>query len=160
MPIYVKYASIEGDVTESTHRKWIEVDFVQWMGVNRRIESPTGRSADRESSAPTIREAVVTKLLDTASVMLLHEALQGEGEDVAIDFCKTDKGQLSVYMSFTLNNTMISGYELGSADTDRPTERWTFNFIKFAIRDIGLGAKNEDGSPATVTYDLATAKVQ
>jgi type VI secretion system secreted protein Hcp len=160
MPIYVKYASIDGDVTESTHGKWIEAMFVQWRGIDRGITSPTGSSADRESSAPTVREAVVSKPFDSASVQLLNEALQGEGEDVTIDFCKTDKGQLSVYMSFTLNNTLISGYEAGSAGTDRPIESWTFNFTKFAIRDIGLGAKNEDGSPATVTYDLATAKVQ
>src|SRR5262249_41155812 len=99
MPIYVKYASIEGDVTESTHKKWIEVNTFDWGGVTRGITSPTGGSADRESTAPLIRDVVVTKPVDVASSQLFIEALQGLGEDVTIDLCKTDKGQLSVFLS-------------------------------------------------------------
>jgi type VI secretion system secreted protein Hcp len=157
MPIYVKYASIDGDVTAAGHEKWIEVNSFQW-GVGRGISSPTGGSADRESSAPSVSEIVVTKPTDMASTNLLNEALQGEGVDVTIDFCKTDKGNLNVYLSYVLNNTMISGFSLSSGG-DRPQESLSFNFTKVMMTDVGLGAKNEDGQPATVGYDLATANV-
>ena len=109
MPIYVKYGSITGDVTAAGHEKWIEVNSFQW-GVGRGISSPTGGSADRESSAPSVSEIVVTKAADSVVVKLLDESLEGEGEDVTIDFCKTDKGKLEVYLSYTLTNTMISGF--------------------------------------------------
>src|SRR5262249_15115679 len=105
-----------GDVpiaTESTHSQWIELNSFQW-GVGRGISSPTGGSGDREASAPSVSEVVVTKPTDVASTNLLDEALEGEGRDVTIDFCKTDKGQLNVYLSYTLNNTMISGYSISS----------------------------------------------
>jgi len=157
MPIYVKYASIDGDVTATGHEKWIEVNSFQW-GVGRGISSPVGASADRESSAPSVSEIVVTKPTDVATIKILDEALHGEGQDVTIDFCKTDKGQLNVFLSYTLNNTMISGYS-ASSDGDRPQESLSFNFTKIECRDVGLGAKNEDGSPATVGYDLAAATV-
>jgi type VI secretion system secreted protein Hcp len=157
MPIYVKYDSIDGDVTAEGHEKWIEVNSFQW-GVGRGIASPAGGSSDRESSAPSVSEIVVTKPTDVATVKLLDAALQGEGEDVTIDFCKTDKGKLSVYLSYTLNNTMISGYS-SSSGGDRPTESVSLNFTKIECKDIALGAKNEDGSPATVTYDVGKAKV-
>ena len=157
MPIYMKYDSVDGDVTATGHEKWIEVNSFQW-GVGRGISSPTGGSSDREASAPSVSEIVVTKPTDSASTLLLDESLEGEGQDVTIDFCKTDKGQLNVYLSYTLNNTMISGCSMSSGG-DRPQESLSFSFTKIMCRDVSLGSKNEDGSPETVTYDVGQAKV-
>ena len=158
MPIYVKYDVINGDVTEAGHVQWIEVNSFQW-GVGRDISSPTGGAADRESSAPSVSEIVVTKPTDIATVKLLGEAAaEGDGKDVTIDFCKTYKGNLSVYLSFVLNNTMISGYSLSSGG-DRPQESLSFNFTKVMMTDVGLGAKNDEGQPATVGYDLGLGNV-
>jgi type VI secretion system secreted protein Hcp len=156
MPIYVQYGSIKGDVTAEGHVGWIEVNSFQW-GVGRGISSPTGGSSDREASAPSVSEIVVTKPTDIATVNLLSESLEGEGQDVTIDFCKTDKGQLNVYLSYTLNNTMISGYSTSSGG-DRPQESISFNFTKVSCRDVSLGSKNEDGAPATVGYDIGAGK--
>jgi type VI secretion system secreted protein Hcp len=157
MPIYVQYGSIKGDVTESTHKGWVEVNSFQW-GVGRGISSPTGGSSDREASAPSVSEIVVTKPVDVATTNFLNEALQGEGVDTTIDFTKTDKGQLSVYLSYVLNNTMVSGYSLSSGG-DRPQESISFNFTKIATKAITLDPTNAEGSPATVTYDIGQAKV-
>jgi type VI secretion system secreted protein Hcp len=157
MPIYMKYASIDGDVTESSHSQWIEVNSFQW-GVGRGISSPTGGSSDREASAPSVTEAVVTKPTDAATIKLIDEALEGEGQDCTIDFCKTDNGQLSVYLSYMLNNTMISGYTKNSSG-DRPMENLSLNFTKIAVKDVALSAKNSDGTPSTVTYDVGLGKI-
>src|SRR6516165_887600 len=157
MPIYMKYDSVDGDVTAAGHEKWIEVNSFQW-GVGRGISSPTGGSTDREASAPSVSEIVVTKPTDVASTKLLDESLEGEGQDVTIDFCKTDKGQLEVYLTYTLNNTMISGYSISSGG-DRPQESLSFNCTKIACKDTTLTATNAEGSPAVVTYDIAQAKV-
>ena len=99
MPIYMNYndLAVKGDVTAEGHEEWIEVNSFQW-GVGRGISSPTGGSADRESSAPSVSEIVVTKATRHRSPKLLNEALQGEGRRSTIDFCKTDKGNLEVYM--------------------------------------------------------------
>ena len=157
MPIYVQYAALKGDVTAAGHEGWIEVNSFQW-GVGRGISSPTGGSGDRESSAPSVSEIVVTKPTDIATVNLLNEALQGEGVDVSIDFCKTDKGNLNVYLAYVLNNTMISGYSTSSGG-DRPQESLSFNFTKIMCKDVALGAKNEDGNPASVGYDIGLGNV-
>lgn len=157
MPIYMKYGSVEGDVTATGHEKWIEVNSFQF-GVGRGISSPTGGSADREASAPSVSEIVVTKPTDTASTKLFDESLEGEGQDVQIDFCKTDKGQLEVYMTYTLNNTLISGMSMSSGG-DRPTESVSLNFTKIEFKNTGMGAANDTGSPDAVTYDLALGKV-
>ena len=157
MTIYMNDDGVTGDVTAGGHEKWIELNSFQW-GVGRGISSPTGASADRESSAPSVSEIVVTKSTDLASPKLLNEAYQGEGVKVEIDFCKTDAGVLEVYMKYTLEDAMISGYSLSSGG-DRPTESLSLNFTKVEFKNTGMGAANDTGSPETVTYDLAAAKV-
>jgi type VI secretion system secreted protein Hcp len=157
MPIYMNYNDLPGDVTASGHEKWIELNSFQW-GVGRGISSPTGGSADRESSAPSVSEVVVTKVTDAVSVKLLNEAYQGEGQTVKIDFVKTDKEKLEPYLQLTLTNCMISGYSASSGG-DRPTESLSLNFTKVEFKNIGMGAAGETGSPEAVTYDLAQATV-
>jgi type VI secretion system secreted protein Hcp len=157
MPIYMKYDTIQGDVTATGHEKWIEVNSFQW-GVGRGISSPTGASFDREASAPSVSEITVTKATDSASTKLLDASLEGEGVPVVIDFCKTDKGNLEVYLEYTLTNTMISGYSLSSGG-DRPSESLSLNFTKVECKMIPMKSAGETGDPETVTYDLAQAKV-
>ncbi len=157
MPIYMNYNSIPGDATAEGHEKWIELNSVQW-GVGRGISSPTGGSADREASAPSVSEIVVTKATDVSSPKLLNEAYQGEGQNVTIDFCKTDKGKLEVYLTFTLSNTMISGHSMSSGG-DRPTESVSLNFTKVEFKNVNMGAAGDTGSPDSVTYDVALGKV-
>lgn len=157
MPIYMKYDGIDGDVTADGHEKWIELNSFQW-GVGRGISSPTGGSADRESSAPSISEIVVTKQQDVATTKLLDEALQGEGKTVVIDFCKTDKGKLEVYMAYKLADVMVSGYSVSSGG-DRPSESISLNFTKVEFKLVSMDKANKGAGGAAVTYDLSKAKV-
>jgi type VI secretion system secreted protein Hcp len=157
MPIYMDYNKIAGDATAEGHEKWIELNSCQW-GVGRGISSPTGASADRESSAPSVSEIVCTKATDASSPKILNEAYQGEGQKVQIDFCKTDTGKLEVYLTLNLENCMISGYSLSSG-SDRPTESLSLNFTKVEFKNTGMGSAGGTGSPDSVTYDLALAKV-
>jgi type VI secretion system secreted protein Hcp len=157
MPIYMNYNKIPGDVTEDGHTRWIELGSFQF-GVGRRIGSPTGASANRESSAASLREISVGKARDVASIKLFNEALQGEGQTVQIDFCKTDQGKLEVYGSYTLTNCMISGYTVSSGG-DRPMESLTLNFTKLEMKNVEMGADGNAGSPESIAYDLALAKV-
>jgi type VI secretion system secreted protein Hcp len=159
MPIYMKFGSIKGDVTESGHTDWIELNSLQW-GVGRGVSSPTGSSADRESTAPSISEVVVTKANDLASAGLLSEALQGDGSNgksVEIDMVRTDKGKLTVYQKITLTDVIISGFSTSSGG-DRPSESLSLNFVKIAVTDTQMKPDGTAGSPATTTYDLAQAK--
>jgi type VI secretion system secreted protein Hcp len=159
MPIYMNYASlaIKGDVTEEGHKDWIELDSFQ-LGVGRGISSPVGASADRESSAPSVSEISVSKGTDCSTPKLLAEALQGEGKSVQIDFCRTDQGQLAVYLSYTLSNCMISRHLFNSA-ADRPSEKLGLNFTKLEYKAVASGASHGDGSPEAVTFDVATARI-
>ena len=158
MPIYVNYNSlaIKGDVTEEKHVGWIEVDSFNF-GLGRGIASPTGASADRESTAPSVSEITLTKAQDAATISLVNEALQGEGQTVVIDFCKTDKDKLEVYCTYKLENCMVSGYSVSSGG-DRPSESISLNFTKILYEFNEMKAKNEKGESPKAGWDIGAAK--
>ena len=159
MPIYIKYGDIKGDVTAEGHKGsdgWVEVNSFQY-GIGRGISSPTGGAADREASAPSISEVVVTKPMDNSSYRWMEEALIGEGVEVTIDFCKTEKGQLEKYATFTLSNAMVSGYSMSSGG-DRPSESISLNFTKIIYGFTGMDATGKAADQPKTGYDIATAK--
>ena len=156
MPIYMKFEGVDGDVTAEGHEKWIELSSFQ-AGIGRHIGVPTGRHAEREASAPSVSEIVVTKLADTSSAKLFQHALWGEGVKVQIDFCKTDKDKLEVYQTYEMEDVLISSYSVSSGG-ERPMESLALNFTKITFTHIPMGDVNETGSPEKVGYDLAKAK--
>src|SRR4051812_14071066 len=109
MPIYMKYGKIAGDVTAEGHDNWIELNSLDW-GVSRAIKTDTGSAADRESTAPTVHEVSITKMMDVATPLLLQQALQGKGVEVSIHLCKTDQDQLKTYVEYVLHNCLLSNF--------------------------------------------------
>jgi type VI secretion system secreted protein Hcp len=159
MPIYMNYNSlaIKGDVTATGWVGWIEVSSFQF-GVGRGIGSPTGGSADRESSAPSVSEITISKDQDTSTGPMLTAALQGEGVTVIIDFVKTSQGQLAKYMEYTLTNTLISGFSTSSGG-DRLTESISLNFTKIQVDPTTIDAAGSISNANPVTYDIGLAQV-
>ena len=157
-PIYMQYGTIQGDVTATGHEHWIEVNSFQF-GISRTISAPTGGSADRESSAPSVSEITITKPMDSSSPNLLNEALQGEGQTVTIDFVKTGgTGQPLTYVEYKLENTLISGYSVSSGG-ENPTESISLSFTKFTFTFTPQNFDGSPGTPGTVGYDIALARV-
>jgi type VI secretion system secreted protein Hcp len=161
MPIYMKYdnGAIAGDVTEENHKDWIELSSAQF-GVGRGITSPTpGGAKDREASDPSVSEIVVTKVMDSASADLFKESLKGTGKDCVIEFCVSTQDQgMQAYLTFTLTNTMISGFSVSSGG-DRPSESCSLNFSKIEYKNVPRDEAHAEQGQKIYTYDLATAKV-
>jgi type VI secretion system secreted protein Hcp len=159
MPIYMNYndLAVKGDVTATGYEGWIELNSFQF-GVGRGISSPTGGSADRESSAPSISEITVSKDQDSSTGKLLTEALKGEGVSVVIDFTKTASGQLTKYMEYKLTNCMISGFSTSSGG-DRPTESLSLNFTKLEVDPTTIDAAGTISNADPVTYDIGLGQV-
>ena len=155
MAIYMKYDGIDGAVTHEGYEKWIEVGSFQF-GVGRGISTPVGGAADRESSAPSISEVIVTKVMDAASTELFKQSTAGaDGKKVEICFISTgDPG--TTYAQYTLEDTLISGYSVSSGG-DRPSESISLNFTKVMFEMTSHDDKNKADSPIRVSYDLATA---
>ena len=157
MAVYMQYASVKGQVTESKHKQWIELSSFQW-GIGRSITAVIGASQSRESSLPSISEIVITKNLDDSSPDLLNYALfDSKGQKVLIEFTKTGAGSdPDMYLQFELTNTLISGYSYSSGG-DKPTESLTLNFTKFNQKYIAFDETNKAQAPKSNGYDSTSA---
>jgi type VI secretion system secreted protein Hcp len=158
MPIYMQYGAkgkIVGSVTEAGHAGWVQLNSCNW-GVGRGIGSPTGASANREASAPSVSEITVSKSMDKASYALLQEALKGTGMECTIHFTVTDAGKMRTYAEYKLANCLISGYSMSSGG-DRPTETLSINFTKIEFLFVELGIDNANSDTPRVSYDLSQA---
>ena len=156
MAIYLQYEKVDGEVTESGHKGWIELQSFQW-GVGRGITTPVGSSSKRESSSPSVSEIVVTKNTDKASPLLFMEATVGKAKKSVIEFTETGGDTQEVYLRFEMENTLISGYSISSAG-DRPAESFSLNFTKIEMKYTPYDKDHKAGSPIPAGYDLTTAK--
>ena len=154
MSIYMKIDGINGKVTAKGHEQWIDVSSMQW-GVGRAISSAVGTSADREASKPSISEVSVTKLMDESSPMIFTEACVGKGKLVTIDLCTVGTDQINTYMSYELEECMISGYSVSSGG-DRPSESISLSFTKMTMKFTPYDKNGKPTSPLPAGYDMAT----
>ncbi len=140
------YLQIDGIKGESqTHPGWIEVSSFQW-GASRGLGPPTGGAADRESSAPSVSEIVVTKTTDSASPALMKCAASGcHFKKVTLAVRKAGGDQLLTYV---LTDVMVSGYHVGGGSGgDRPQESMTLNFTKIEMQ-TQAAPRGAGGMPA------------
>lgn len=156
MAIYLKYEGIEGEATHDKHQKWIDVSSLQF-GIGRGISTPSGSTANREASEPSVSEVVITKAMDGASPKLFTESATGAvGKKVEIHLVSTGSPG-NTYVEYILTNSLISGYSVSSGG-DRPTESVSINFTKMEYKFIPYDDKNKAGTPVSVSYDLASTK--
>lgn len=161
MPIFMEYdgGAIKGDVTAKGHEKWITLTSCQW-GVGRGISTPTGAAAERESSAPSVSEVVVTKVMDGASGPLWTELVKNmDGKKIVIVFTSTSKELNNGYLTYTLENTLVSSHSFSTAG-DRPMESLALNFAKVEAKFFAQTKEGVNvGKPDSLTFDLATSEL-
>lgn len=154
MTIYMKYGSIDGDVTASGFEKWIELNSFQW-GVGRGIGSAVGGDANREASAPSISEVQISKQMDIASAQLLQDATGGTlNTKVTIKFATQTKNKLETFLVYELENCGISAFSTSSGG-DKPSESLSLNFTKVTMTWSGLDPATK-ANPKSAHYDLTT----
>lgn len=156
MAIFMKYGSIEGQVTTSGYKGWIELNSMQF-GVGRAVGSGAG-GAQREGSNPSVSEISVSKAYDKASAELYQDALSGNFDTkVTIKFTSTSKDKVDAYLSFELEKCGISGYSISSGG-DNGSESLTLNFAKIMVEPSQLDEKGTPKAGKKVTYDLLEQK--
>ena len=153
MPIYMKFGSIEGNVTTLGYEKWIELHSFQY-GVGRAVSSGAGGNT-RESSAPSISEITVTKQFDIASAKLYQDSVAGTFDTlVEIKMTSTTKGdKTETFLTFELSDCGVSGYSLSSGG-DNPQESLSLNFLKVMVTPTPLDKSGQIKKGAIVSYDL------
>ena len=158
MSIYLEYEGVEGNVTAEGYEKHIAVLSCQF-GVGRSISMEAGNLSNRESTRPTISEIQLTKLADNSVTSIFKEAVTGSaGKNVTIKFVRTGADKVQEYMSYTLENCLVSSYNISADSENEPVENISLSFSKVMINYNDHDSSNKSGSPQRVGYDLTSAK--
>ena len=147
---------IKGDSSKEGHKDWVQMDTA-WMGLERAMVATSG-GADRDTSSPKFSEIRLTKPADKATVDLFIEASGGtEPKKAEIHFCnESESDKVEVYMSWELENALISSYSVDCDEGKHAKETVTLNFtkIKVAFTRFDPAGKSEKISPKG--WDLET----
>ena len=158
MAIYIEYEGIKGNITANGYKDHIGVSSFQF-GVGRGISMEAGNLANREATRPSISEITFTKLADISSTSLFKEAVTGSaGKKVVIKFVQTGADQLVEFMTYTLENCLVSGYSVSADGEGDPIESVSLSFAKIMVNYSDYDKSNKSATPQRVGYDLATAK--
>ena len=158
MAIYMKFGSVNGNVTTEGFKNWIELNSFQF-GVSRGVSSGAG-GATRESSAPSISEIVVTKLFDVSSAKLYQDSVAGSFDTkVEIKMTTTTKTKVETYLTYELTDCGVSSYSQ-STGGDNPVESLSLNFVKIMVTPTPLDQSGQIKKGDVVSYDLLAMKAQ
>jgi len=165
MPIYMQYTGIDGDVTTKGFEKWLNIQSCQ-LACHRNIKPVHGKGESREEGHVQVTEIPVHIEFGPHSQKLWREALTGTGKPVKLVYLQSKEGvggaTLQPYLELTLENTMISNYNMGCAGGEhgggKPSEGLSLNFTKITYRQIEFGADNKQKSGAGTYFDLMTSE--
>lgn len=165
--IYLKIEGIPGESAAADHKGEIEV--LSWSLGASQPASPrfggsaaAGRATQGAPAAPPQGPGAITvsKSYDPSSAKLMQACAQGKHFPKATLSVRKAGGGQQEYMTYELENVMISSYSLSaqggaSGGGDRPMESLSLNYTKITYKTTDDGAKS--GAPKT-GYDLAPAK--
>jgi type VI secretion system secreted protein Hcp len=158
MAIYLQYDGIKGNVTADGYKDHIAI-FSAKLNISRGISMVAGNMANRESTRPKISEVLLVKLTDNSTTGLFKESVTGNaGKKVEIKFVSTGANKVEEYMSYILENCLVSEYAFNTGADGQPVERIKLSYSKILINYSDFDVTNKSSSPQRVGYDLEMAK--
>jgi type VI secretion system Hcp family effector len=165
MAIYMKVTgasvSIEGDVTEESHKKWVKIDDFGFE-IEREVRSVTGRAADRNTEVPKITAVKCKKQVDLASFAMFQNALYGAAaSQVQFDFTRQlDDGSTIVWQTYTLYEVILSKYDVSASGEEHPSENFELSHTKFTQTYTAYASdgKTKLMGPTTAGFDQKAGK--
>ncbi|OZG71766.1 hemolysin-coregulated protein [Hahella sp. CCB-MM4] len=160
MAIYMNYnqLNVKGNVTAEGYKDWIRLDSFSF-GTGRHITMEAGHMSNREATRPSLSTVDVSKLMDKASSGLFKESLTGDsGVKVVIDVVRTAADKIEKYVSYELEDVIISSYSVSASHESAPSEAISMSYSKITMSYTAADRANKGASPERVGYDLEAGK--
>jgi type VI secretion system secreted protein Hcp len=158
MAIYLEYEGIKGNVTADGYKDHIAVQSIQF-GVGRGISMEPGKLSNREATRPTLSEITISKVADTSATSFFKEAVTGSaGKKATFKFVQTGSDKVVEYMTYTLEDVLVSGYSISGSSEGDPIESISLSYAKILVAYNDFDKTNKSSNPQRAGYDLTTAK--
>jgi type VI secretion system secreted protein Hcp len=160
MAIYMNYndLAVKGNVTTEGYEQWIRIENMSF-GLGRHISMEAGHMSNREATRPNITEVALTKIMDGSSSGLFKESLTGSaGVKVLIDVVRTGADKLEKFVTYELEDVLISSYSISGSTESAPVESISLSMSKITMAYTAADGAHKGGTPERVGYDLALGK--
>jgi type VI secretion system secreted protein Hcp len=147
---------IEGESTDASHPKTIEIDSWSFGETQSATTSGGGGGAGKVSMQDF---HFITKTVDKSSPKLFLVGASGEHIKDATLFVRK-AGSNSDYLKIKLTDILVSSYQTGgSSSSDIPTESVSLNFAKIEFSYTGVDAEGKLLPAVDVGWDILANKV-
>jgi type VI secretion system secreted protein Hcp len=150
--MFIKIDTIDGESTDKTHGK--EIDVLSWSwGASQSGSMAMGGGAGKVS----MQDFTFTKSLDKSSPKLFEALATGKHLKEAKLVLR---GSSSMeYLVITFSDVLISSYSTGgSSGEDRPTESISLNFAQIKMSYVEQDASGRAGAATEFGWDLKANK--
>jgi type VI secretion system secreted protein Hcp len=151
---YLKLGDIQGEATERAHIGWSEV-----LEVSHQMEMPTAPAAgpSRARQRISVQPIFLRKTVDQASVKISEGLTRGTAFRTAnIDLVRASGRGDQVYMSISLVNARVVGYQLSASDSGSATESFQLNFEEMTVAYHQYDNTGKKKGTVTYTYNQRT----
>jgi len=159
MALYMKFGTLEGEVTEPGHEKWMAIDSTSFsVGRSTNVEVGSGQEK-RHRDQPTVSDMQISRTYDKSSPLLFNESVVGKPVKVQIHFMEPAVGADAAphtYLEFDLRNCLLSSYSVGGG-AGGATESISLNFTAINIQYTAYD-KEDVATKYKGAFDLVTAK--
>jgi type VI secretion system secreted protein Hcp len=134
MAIYLKNDKIKGTVTTAGFQEQIELDSCSFGAGRAMVMSKRG-DTNRGHAEPNLSELDCTRAWDpVSSSLLLQDALAGVADHkVTISFTTTSKNVVLAYLTYELEEVVVSSYSSGAGGDSHPSESFRLNYTKLTV---------------------------
>ena len=159
--IYLKIAEVDGDVSDSSYVKHIQVQSLS-TGMSNPSSVSVGTQAGSAGGGGKVimSDIAFTKYCDKASPKLWLKCAKGEHfKDFEFKYVISRGDSSDVFKTVKLTDVLVTGYQhSGSSGSDLPMESISLNFAKI---EISYKPRKPEGGwedAMKAGYDLKTAK--
>ena len=119
MALFAKYEGIDGESTDTKHKKWIEMLSLDWGA-----HMPEGGGPSRRRGAAVVEDMVLTLEYGKAAPKLQEKCLKGEIiPKLEIELTSTHGDAKVTYLKYELKNVRISAYQTNASGNDENTPK-------------------------------------
>lgn len=150
---FLKIDGIEGESTDKTHGK--EIDVLNWSWGETQAGQAGGRGAGAGAGKVSMQDFIFYMKVNKASPILMLACATGKHIKEATLTCRKAGGTQEEYMSIKLNDLLVSSYQVkGEGGDEVPSDEVKLNFSKITY---AYKMQKKDGtldSPIVTGYDV------
>lgn len=149
---FLKLDGIDGESTDAKCRECIHIESFSWGASN---PSTSAHGSGGGAGKVSVHDISITKMNDKSSPDLMQAAATGQHIKEAKLTCRKAGGDQQEYLTYTLENVLVSSYSSTKNDGNRSGNGGSGGIL------FGSGGKGGDGSAApTDSFSLNFEKIK